>query len=165
MRKGPAGCFGGRRNGGIMTRMQTMLGMAATCFAVMATARIEVAGQAQTKTVWDGVFTAAQAQRGMKTYLAQCASCHGEEMKAGPGAPSIAGPEFQFGWDKKPVGGVADYIKMNMPPGQAGSLKDADVADLVAAILKTNGFPESASTELSAIKAEQDAITLLASKP
>lgn len=148
-----------------MTRMRTIVGVAAACYVVAVAGHLTVQGQAPAKSVWDGVYTAAQAQRGMKTYLAQCATCHGEEMKAGPGAPSLAGPEFQFGWDKKSLGSVADYIRMNMPPGQAGSLKDGEVADLLAAILKTNGFPESGATELSAAKADQDTITLLASKP
>src|SRR5262245_38202254 len=92
--------------------------------------------QNPSKTVWDGVYSDAQAQRGQKTYLANCAACHGEDMKAGAGAPSLAGPEFTFGWDKKPIGGLFEFIKANMPPSQAGGLKDQEYLDILAAILK-----------------------------
>ncbi len=120
---------------------------------------------ASPRTVWEGAYTEPQAERGAKTYMAQCSSCHGAEMRAGAGAPSLAGPEFTFGWDKKPVGGLFEFLKANMPPGQAGGLRDQEYADIIAAILKRNGLPSSASTELPAAKAELDTLTFLADKP
>jgi S-disulfanyl-L-cysteine oxidoreductase SoxD len=117
------------------------------------------------RTVWDGVYTDAQAERGAKLYAAQCSSCHGEDMKAGPGAPSLAGPEFTFGWDKKPLGGLFEFVRANMPPGQAGSLRDQEYADIIAAIVKRNGAPASATASLPSTKAELDSVTFLADKP
>lgn len=117
------------------------------------------------RTVWAGVYTEAQAERGGKLYANDCAGCHGAEMRAGAGAPSLAGPEFAFGWDKKPLGELFDFIRLNMPPGQAGSLKDAEYADIVAAMLKRNGFPASEASTLPSAKADLDAITLLTDKP
>src|SRR5690349_6724690 len=96
---------------------------------------LNVAHAQAARTVWDGVYTAAQAQRGAKVYADQCSTCHGAEMKGGPGIPGLVGPEFQFSWNKKPVGAIFDYAKMNMPPGQAGSLSDQQYADILAAIL------------------------------
>jgi cytochrome c len=119
----------------------------------------------QTRTVWDGVYTDAQAERGDKVYQRDCATCHGAEMRAGAGAPSLAGPEFTFGWDGKPLGGLFEFLKANMPPGQAGSLNDSQYADIMATMLKRNGIPASATAELPAAKADLDAVTFKADKP
>src|SRR5262245_47390022 len=100
-----------------MTRTSIMV--VAACAALAAAG----ARAQDRRTVWDGVYTEAQAMRGDALYQKQCGSCHGAEMKAGAGAPSLAGPEFTFGWDKKPVGELFDFAKANMPPGQAGGLK------------------------------------------
>ena len=117
------------------------------------------------RTVWDGTYTAAQATRGGKVYADNCATCHGEDMKGGGGIPGLAGPDFQFSWDKKPVGALFDYAKANMPPGQAGSLTDPQYADIVAAVLQTNRFPASPSSELPATRADLDMIQFLSTKP
>lgn len=116
-------------------------------------------GQGAGKTVNDGVYSAAQAERGAKLYGDLCSSCHGAEMKAGPGAPSLAGPDFQFSWDKKKVGDLFDYVKANMPPGGA-SVKDTEYADIIADILKVNGYP-AGTAELPAVKADLDAFTIV----
>src|SRR5262245_42339619 len=46
-------------------------------------------GQSST-TVWDGVFTGAQAERGQSAYRERCQSCHGEKLEGGVG-PALAG--------------------------------------------------------------------------
>jgi mono/diheme cytochrome c family protein len=101
------------------------------------------------KTIWDGVYTDAQADRGMVTFKAQCASCHGESMQGAGGAPGIAGAEFLFNWDKKSAGELLEYIKGNMPPGAGGSISDAKYVDIIAAMFKTSEFP-TGSAELDA---------------
>jgi mono/diheme cytochrome c family protein len=127
-----------------------------------------VSAAAQTaapRTVWDGVYTEPQAERGGKLYAEHCASCHGAEMMAGAGAPSLAGPEFTFGWDTKPLGGLFEFVQMSMPPGQAGSLRDQEYADILSALLKRNGFPASTTAELPGGKAELDQVTFVTDKP
>jgi quinoprotein glucose dehydrogenase len=132
--------------------------------SVVLSCAVTIGAQGAGKTVWDGVYTDAQAERGGALYATQCASCHGAEMRAGAGAPSLAGPEFTFGWDKKPLGGLFDFVKQNMPPGQAGALRDQEYADILAAILKRNGIP-AAATELPAAKSDLDTITFVENKP
>jgi mono/diheme cytochrome c family protein len=94
------------------------------------------------KSVYDGVYTADQAKRGVATYNANCSMCHGESMQGGGGAPAAAGPEFIFSWGGKSGGELLQYLKENMPPGAAGSLTDQRYADIMAAIFKTSEFPE-----------------------
>jgi cytochrome c len=135
---------------------------AALLFVVTAATTATTQGQASARTVWDGVYTAAQAERGGKAYSEQCAMCHGAEMKAGAGAPSLAGPDFLFSWDKKTAAALADYVRANMPPTAPDSLSDRQVSDVVAAIFKVNGFPAGTNAELPSKKDELEAITIAA---
>ena len=41
-----------------------------------------------------------------------------------------------FNWGGKSVGALYDYIHMNMPPNEAGSLSDQRYADILAAIFQ-----------------------------
>lgn len=147
-------------------RINGIIALTAAVFALSAAANLNVVLSAQgARTVWDGVYTEAQAQRGTKVYADQCSTCHGAEMKGGPGIPGLVGPEFQFSWNKKPVGGIFDYAKMFMPPGQSGSLTDQQYVDIVAAILQNNRFPPSPTAELPTTKSDLDAITFIDTKP
>jgi mono/diheme cytochrome c family protein len=138
------------------------MGLAAAAF--IAAAATVTAQDKPARTVWDGVYTAMQAETGGKVYADNCAACHGAEMKGGPGAPALSGPEFQFSWDKKTVGQLFDYAKMFMPPGQQGTLNDEQYTQIVAALLKDNGFP-AADSPLPTTKEEMDGITILTTKP
>ena len=146
-------------------RINGLIVLTAAVFALSAAILADVVHAQGGRTVWDGVYTAAQAQRGTKVYADQCSTCHGAEMKGGPGIPGLVGPEFQFSWNKKPVGGIFDYARMFMPPGQAGSLSDQQYVDIVSAILQGNGIPASETAELPMAKADLDAITFLSTKP
>jgi quinoprotein glucose dehydrogenase len=132
---------------------------------LVALASISLAQGEATKTVWDGVYSAAQVQRGAKILSEQCSLCHGEQLQGGPGIPGVVGPAFMFNWDNKPVRGLFDFIRTTMPPGQAGSLADQSYADVVAALLQANGFPESTTGELAATPEALDAITFKKNKP
>ena len=111
---------------------------------LVASASQEVGGV----TVWSGVYSAAQAERGEKRYADQCATCHGAEMAGGAGIPGLAGVEFLFGWNNRSLAELLDYLKQNMPPTQPGVLSDAQYADVIAAMLKANKFPAAASGEM-----------------
>ena len=99
-------------------------------------------------TVWSGVYSEAQAERGGKRYADQCATCHGAEMTGGAGVPGLAGVEFLFGWNNKSLADLLEYLKQNMPPTQPGALSDSQYVDVIAAMLKANKFPPAASGEL-----------------
>jgi mono/diheme cytochrome c family protein len=99
-------------------------------------------------TVWSGVYSAAQAERGEKRYADQCAMCHGAEMTGGGGVPGLAGVEFLFGWNNKSLADLLEYLKQNMPPTQPGGLSDTQYAEVIAAILKANKVPAAATGEM-----------------
>jgi mono/diheme cytochrome c family protein len=108
------------------------------------------AGSAQPKqaTVLDGAYTEAQAESGAAAYEAVCAGCHeGDEPEANP----PKGSEFIERWREAPLGFLYQFISTNMPGSKPGSLTEANYLDIVAYLLKANGYPAGAS-ELSVAK-------------
>jgi mono/diheme cytochrome c family protein len=110
---------------------------------------LSVAGLAQPatdrRTVWEGVYSADQAQRGRQQYVDSCAGCHKEDLLGDGVTPGLAGDEFIEHWDKETVEDLFKRIKATMPADRPGSLADADYLDVVAFLLKENGFPGGAS--------------------
>ena len=110
---------------------------------------LQSAASAQpTKSVWDGVYTEEQANRGRQGYADQCASCHGPELTGGEMAPALAGGDFMAGWDGLTVGDLFERIRISMPQNAPGSLSGQQNADILAFVLASNKFP-SGSTELA----------------
>ena len=70
-------------------------------------------------TVWDGVYTEAQAARGQAQYEASCRSCHRE----GPRKDEA----FMRDWQGTSLDGLFSQIKATMPAGAPSSLSDAGV--------------------------------------
>jgi mono/diheme cytochrome c family protein len=93
-------------------------------------------------TVWDGVFTDAQADRAAGMFSQSCERCH---TLAAQGTRPLSGEKFWEGYTQKTVGDLLTFVKTNMPNGQGGSLPATTYNDLVALILKSNGFPSGKS--------------------
>jgi cytochrome c len=106
-----------------------------------------VHAQPPTASVWDGVYTEAQSDRGKALYSEQCASCHGGELTGGEMAPPLAGGEFMAGWDGLTVGDLFERIRISMPQNSPGSLSGQQNADILAFILSAAKFP-AGQTEL-----------------
>ena len=106
-----------------------------------------VSSQAPSKprTVWDGVYTEAQANRATGVFGASCAGCHA---LTPDGNRPLSGDEFWQSHTQKSVSELLNYISKNMPNGNGGSLSQEAYNDIVALILKSNGFP-AGSTELT----------------
>jgi mono/diheme cytochrome c family protein len=95
------------------------------------------------RTVWDGAYTDAQAERARPTFDSRCANCHtlGPEGGVGNGG-GLSGDKFWKTFTQTSVLDLVNFVKKNMPNGAAaGSLPPATYNDLVALILKSNGFP------------------------
>ena len=110
--------------------------------------RATVHAQPPTKSVWDGVYTQAQADRGKTAYATECASCHGGELTGGEMAPPLAGGEFVSGWDGLTVGDLFERIRVSMPQNAPGSLGGQQNSDILAFMLSSNKFP-AGTTELA----------------
>jgi mono/diheme cytochrome c family protein len=95
-----------------------------------------------TRSVWDGVYTQEQAQRGEAVYSRECASCHGLALNGGESAPPLMGGEFLSNWNGLTVGDLFDRIRTSMPADNPGHLTRAQNADVIAQILSANQFPQ-----------------------
>ena len=107
-----------------------------------------VHAQPPTKSIWDGVYTEAQATRGKDLYANQCSSCHGAELTGGEMAPGLAGGEFISGWDGLTVGDLFERIRISMPQNAPGSLSGQQNADILSFVFSVTKFP-TGSEELA----------------
>ena len=127
------------------------LARAAVCGAMTAavmTAAEPAAGQ--TRTVWDGVYTEAQAERGRERYRAICGYCHRDDLSGGgseAGAPALRGPFFLNQWRGRPLVDLFVTIGTTMPQQNPDSLRAQVVIDVVSYLLQQNGMP-AGDTEL-----------------
>jgi S-disulfanyl-L-cysteine oxidoreductase SoxD len=117
-------------------------------------------GAAQvSKTTKEGVYTAAQADRGKKAYLTACASCHQEGLQGADLAPPLKGDDFLVPWSSQSINDLFERVATTMPADAPGSLpKDVD-ADILAYVLQVNKFP-AGTDELKPDPASLKAITI-----
>jgi mono/diheme cytochrome c family protein len=100
--------------------------------------------RAQTVSVWDGVYTDAQAVRGDTGFAGHCANCHGTSLGGTGEAPALVGPQFLSDFDGLTLGDLFDRIRTTMPQDNPGSLPRDQYADILAFILKANALPSGA---------------------
>lgn len=101
------------------------------------------------KSVKAGVYTAAQADRGVTLFRSKCASCH---------APNrFTDDLFYMSFAGKPLWEMFDVISDSMPEDNPGSLKKEEYADVIAYLLKLNNFP-AGDTDLPI---DKDALSLI----
>ena len=86
---------------------------------------------ADTRSVWDGVYTADQAKRGEASYKTGCSSCHGETLKGAGESPALAGIAFMSNWSGLPLARITRQQKI----------------EILAYLLSMNKFP-SGNTDL-----------------
>jgi len=99
------------------------------------------APQENTRSVWDGVYTSEQADRGRPLYVKECASCHGDMLTGGEAAPPLAGGAFLSNWNGLTIGDLFERIRKTMPQSKPGRLPRTTIADVTAYMLKVNEFP------------------------
>ncbi len=92
-------------------------------------------------TVWDGVYTAEQAERGAVAYRETCATCHGDDLGGGSNSPSLVGVSFQFLWGDKTLHELFEAIRTTMPTDNPASLPRQTYLDILTFMLQVNEFP------------------------
>ena len=102
---------------------------------------------AGSRSVWDGVYTRAQAARGKTVYAEICARCHGTTFLGGDDAAPLVGAPFLTKWSGKTVGDLVDVIRKDMPSDGPGIVTRREASDVVAYLLSVNAFP-TGQTEL-----------------
>jgi mono/diheme cytochrome c family protein len=108
-------------------------------FVLVATASF---GTAQTsaprRTVWDGAYAEAQATSGQTAFGQHCSACHALTSE---GKAPLVGDPFWKSFAQKTVGDLLEFVSTSMPNGSPGSLSESEYDNIVALMLKSNGFP------------------------
>jgi alcohol dehydrogenase (cytochrome c) len=108
---------------------------------------LTIVSGASGQTVWDGVFTEAQAMRGQAVYAAPCGRCHGHKLDGAPDdpdmfpAPPIGGWKFLRNWNGRTLAMLYEYTVSTMPANNPGFLSAQEFVDLLAYMLWASGAP------------------------
>ncbi len=97
-------------------------------------------------SVWSGVYTAAQNQRGAELHSAVCVMCHGPQLNGAgqpemPPSPAIARASFIRKWAGRNVAALFIYIRQTMPPDSPGTLTDQQTLDAIAHMFAVSNMP------------------------
>ena len=126
-----------------MNQKSVLIALPAFVFTAVLTAGLgsrSVVAQEPGKTVADRVYSDAQATRGAASYDTSCAGCHRPDL-GGANGPALRGERFARIFAGKDLKTLYTKIATTMPRGAAASLGDAVYLDIVAHILRENGFP------------------------
>ena len=98
-----------------------------------------------TRSVWSGVYSAAQASRGEYAYTNdECGICHGNELEGTSGIPELAGSHFMMDWDGQTALDLVGHMHA-MPMSNPGDISIVEATDLIAFILRENAIPAGSS--------------------
>jgi mono/diheme cytochrome c family protein len=87
------------------------------------------------RTVWDGVYTSAQAARGEATFNRSCLACHRN---------GLQGSRFLERWREDTLASLFDFMRTKMPVDSPGSSSEDEYLDIIAYVLASNHFPDGA---------------------
>lgn len=113
-------------------------------FFLVPFAAAQAPGVAQGGATANGVYSAAQAERGRVIAQNHCAACHGDDL-SGLEGPALIGGTFMLKWEPRDVGTLFRKVRDTMPTGAVSSLTDAEKLDTVAYLLRQNGFSAGAA--------------------
>jgi len=109
------------------------------------------------KTTWDGVFSAAQADRGKANFLTgRCGGCHKLDL-TGDRGPALKGEDFIAHWENGSLATLFDKIRETMPPNAPNETTDDAKIDIVAYLLQQNGYPAGKSD----LRADADSLGIV----
>ena len=114
---------------------------------------VALAAQTGRRTVRDGVFSAAQAERGARVFESICTNCHEIAEFTGSGAylEEVDGESL---WE------TFDFVSSEMPEDDPASLRLEEYAAVLAYIFSVYGLP-SGDVDLAVDKESLEAITIV----
>ncbi len=97
--------------------------------------------------IWNGVFTAAQADRGKADFEKSCSNCHVSDLSGSVRAPALRGDRFMQNWQNGSVAALFSKMRDSMPANYPETVPEETKIDILAYLLEQNAFP-AGSTEL-----------------
>ena len=98
-------------------------------------------------SVWDGVFTEAQANRGQAAYEGACGMCHGHRLNGAPddpdmrSTPPLARARFLRVWQGRSLATLFEFTRATMPEDNPDSMTEQEYVDVIAYMLILGGMP------------------------
>jgi mono/diheme cytochrome c family protein len=98
-------------------------------------------------SVWDGVFTEAQANRGQAAYEGACGTCHGHRLNGAPddpdmrSTPPLARARFLRVWQGRSLATLFEFTRATMPEDNPDSMTEQEYVDVIAYMLILGGMP------------------------
>ena len=89
--------------------------------------------EAAATTIWEGVYTTGQADRGQEVALLVCFECHS--------AGEWRGEGFIRLWEGRRLGDLYERIRRTMPQNDPGRLTAEEYVDIVAYMLSLQDVP------------------------
>jgi len=120
--------------------------------------------EASMRSIWDGVYTNAQADHGKVLYSNYCAKCHGGTLDGADEIPGLKGSNFMADWETESVADLVTRIHSTMPMDNPGALSISSATDLVAYLLQQNQMA-AGNTDLPADLGILSQIRIDAEKP
>lgn len=139
--------------GGLLTALLVLVSVGMVSVAV-----------GQERSVWDGVYTEAQAVRGEQVYQDECAFCHLDDLQGDAFASPLIDAAFTARWDGGHVGDLMTVIQVTMPADRPNTMTTEAVADVIAYLLKMNDYPPG-DTELEPDAAALEGIVFTSQTP
>jgi S-disulfanyl-L-cysteine oxidoreductase SoxD len=107
----------------------------------LATVLVAASQEEETRSVQSGVYTDAQAERGLEVFEGTCIACHQPDEFSDGG--------YLDGWSGQTAHDMVEHIRETMPQDSPGSLKRAEYVDVAAYLFQLNGLP-AGDTEMDA---------------
>ena len=98
-------------------------------------------------SVWDGVFTEAQANRGKGVYEGACGTCHGYRLNGAPddpdmrSTPPLARARFLRVWQGRSLATLFEFTRATMPEDNPESMTEQEYIDVIAYMLAVGEMP------------------------
>jgi mono/diheme cytochrome c family protein len=97
-------------------------------------------------SVWSGVYSQDQNERGEELYSGACAQCHGLTLNGAgqpdqPPSPAIARATFLRKWDGQSVAALFTYVFTKMPTDAPGTLTEQQAIDAIAYMFAVSKMP------------------------
>jgi cytochrome c len=133
------------KSGAWTARLGSLTVRAALVVAALVMMTLAEPAEAQV-SIWSGVYTKAQNERGEQLYRGACAQCHGLRLNGAgqpdqPPSPAIARATFLRKWDGKTVAELFTYVRERMPTDAPGTLTDQQSIDSIAHMFAVSDIP------------------------
>lgn len=100
---------------------------------VLAGMAVPAAAQSSPRSTVDGVYSAAQADRGEEVFVGVCGNCHS--------TTEFKGDDFDLAWSGRTLRDLFRLIRNTMPNDDPGGLSPQQYIDVVAYLLALNELP------------------------